>query len=325
MMWAPSRSVNRGAPAQWVQAALRLLPKATERGFTLVELLVTIAIISVLMCLLLPAVQQAREASRRMSCANNLKELGLGLHQFHDTHNAFPPGNVQGPYAPAGVYWNAAHGWAVFILPYIEQGPLYDSYHWDQSIGLPVNATVVACALNTFICPSTPERNRFDTTHGQFPMYGTRGACGDYAPTWSVAPALGGNDLRGVLVPMEMTALKDIIDGSSSTIMLTEDAGRPRLWHGGHAGPDQVVAGGPWAGFNTGITLTGSQPGGTSKPGPCALNCTNDHEFYSFHPGGANALFADGHVRFLKTGTNVGVLAALVTRAGTEIVSTTNY
>ena len=317
-------SADRDAPAQGVQTAHRFVADATKRGFTLVELLVTISVIAVLAGLLLPAVQQAREASRRISCCNNLKELGLGLHQFHDTHNAFPPGNVKGPYPPAGVYWMADHGWAVFILPYIEQNPLYDRYQWDQNLTSPGNQTVVACALNTFCCPSTPERNRFDWTHGTFPADGTKGACGDYAPTWSVAPVLGGNDLRGVLVPMQMTALKDIMDGSSSTIMLTEDAGRPRLWQGGYAGPDQAVAGGPWAGFNTGITLTGSQPGGGSKPGPCALNCTNDHEVYSFHVGGANAVFADGHLRFLKNGTNLRVLAALVTRAGMEIVSDTN-
>ena len=118
---------------------------------------------------------------------------------------------------------------------------------------------------------------------------------------------------------------KDIIDGTSSTIMLTEDAGRPRLWQGGHAGPDQAVPGGPWAGVQTGITLPGSQLDGATRPGPCALNCTNDHEVYSFHAGGANTVFADGHVQFLKRGTNLQILAALITRAGMEVVSSTSY
>ena len=87
------------------------------------------------------------------------------------------------------------------------------------------------------------------------------------------------------------------------------------------AGPEQGVTGGPWAGFETGITLEGSQPDGTSRPGPCAVNCTNDHEVYSFHTGGANAVFADGHVQFLKVGMDIRILARLITRAGGEVVS----
>jgi prepilin-type processing-associated H-X9-DG protein len=109
-------------------------------------------------------------------------------------------------------------------------------------------------------------------------------------------------------------------DGASSTLLLSEDAGRPRLWQAGTPGPDQAVAGGPWAGFETGIALKGSTANGTSQPGPCALNYSNDHEVYAFHTGGANAVFADGHVQFLKVGMSLRTLAALITRAGGEVV-----
>jgi prepilin-type processing-associated H-X9-DG protein len=223
---------------------------------------------------------------------------------------------VDPPYA----HWKVKHGWAVFILPYIEQQPLFNAYDWDQAAGARGNQDVVAHPLKNFWCPSAPEQDRYDSTHGLFPDYGGKGACGDYAPTWGVDPFLATGDSRGVLVPNCMTRLTDIQDGTSRTLLLTEDAGRPRLWQAGRAGHAQAVRGGPWAGFETGITLKGSQHDGISRPGPCALNCTNEHEVYSFHSRGANAVFADGSVHFLKAGMSIRVLAALVTRAGGEVV-----
>jgi prepilin-type processing-associated H-X9-DG protein len=115
------------------------------------------------------------------------------------------------------------------------------------------------------------------------------------------------------------------MDGTSNTILIAEDAGRPKLWQAGKAGPDQTLNGGPWDHYKGPIILQGSSFGGTVQPGRCALNCTNDHEVYAFHTGGANAVFADGHVRFLQVGMDIRILARLITRAGGEVVSDSDF
>jgi prepilin-type processing-associated H-X9-DG protein len=121
------------------------------------------------------------------------------------------------------------------------------------------------------------------------------------------------------------TRLADITDGTSQTILLTEDAGRPRLWQAGTAGPDQALEGGDWDHYKGSIILRGSTSDGTANPGRCALNCNNDREVYAFHPGGANAVFVDGSVHFLKRGMDIRVLARLITRAGGEVVSEIDF
>jgi prepilin-type N-terminal cleavage/methylation domain-containing protein len=313
------------SPNERGAAMPQFLTKARRHGYTLIELLVVIATIAVLISLLLPAVQKVREAANRMKCANNLRQLGLALHQFHDARGKFPPGQVQGPNPEAGVFWSTQHSWAVFILPYIEQQPLWALYRLDVMLYQPLNQDVVAKPLKNFWCPSAPEDRYY--TGGVFAANGTKGACGDYAPTYQVDPTLATGDYRGVLVPDSMTPMAAITDGTSNTILLTEDAGRPQLWRAGHAvpGADQAVNGGPWAGYHTGVILRGAQPDGTSWPGPCALNCTNDHEVYSFHTGGADAVFTEGSVRFLRANINIRILAALVTRAGGEVVSADDF
>jgi prepilin-type N-terminal cleavage/methylation domain-containing protein/prepilin-type processing-associated H-X9-DG protein len=293
-------------------------------GYTLIELLVVIAIIGVLIALLVPAVQKVREAANRLTCANHLKQLGLGLQSYHNVNKMFPPGNWAGP--PG-----RNHGWATFMLPYIEEQPLYNLYRWDLWSADLRNQPVVAHQLPVFQCPSVPEQDRY-MTFGAFQNNG-KGACGDYASTCSVDPILVAQsliapppaDYRGVLVPNQMTRIVQIKDGTSNTIMLTEDAGRPTLWQGDQAIQQQAVLGGPWQAYNNGIILKGSNYDGTGLWGPCAINCTNNREVYSFHPGGANAVFADGHVQFLRAGLSIQTLAALVTRAGAEQASAIDF
>ena len=308
-----------------------------RRAFTLIELLVVIAIIAVLIGLLLPAVQKVREAASRVKCQNNLKQIGLALHQFHDDHGKFPPGQAgEVQLLPPWILNLGPHyheGWAPFILKYIEEGNLERKYHWDLWSADPQNQEVVSHHLKIFQCPSAPEQNRFYT---DWPFNTTsppgRGACGDYGPTFGIDPnyvaILVNNDLiqqpgdfRGVLAPNDMANFNQIMDGTSNTIVVTEDAGRPALWRNGRRYQDQINNGAVWAGYNNGFYVHGSNSDGMGSWGPCAINCTNNREVYSFHPGGANAVFADGSVHFLSASMSLRTLAALATRAGGELPS----
>ncbi len=319
-----------------------LLTPARRHGFTLIELLVVIAIIAILIGMLLPAVQKVREAASRMKCANNLKQLGLAMHNYHDTLQTLPPAYVNkgGSYLSSG--FGFTHGWAPFLLPYIEQQTLSNLYRWDLPQYAPENQPVEASQLSIFQCPSAPEQDRYFTM-GPYAYFGTKGACGDYAIALGVNSVLARlgwvdsvGDYRGALTNTPTpalalcpapagTRLAALPDGASTTILLTEDAGRPRLWQASKAGLDQVLAGGPWNNFKGPIILQGSTFDGTSRPGQCALNCTNDGEVYAFHAGGANAVFADGHVCFLRVGMDIRIMARLMTRAGGEVVSDSDY
>jgi prepilin-type N-terminal cleavage/methylation domain-containing protein/prepilin-type processing-associated H-X9-DG protein len=294
-------------------------------AFTLIELLVVIAIIAVLIGLLLPAVQKVREAASRMSCRNNLKQIGLACHMYHDACGSFPPG---------GVFTSSVkHGWALFLLPYIEQDALAKLYHWDVLFNDPVNQPVVATPLKIVQCPSSPETARWVTAKESPPTwdYGGKGACGDYAGVRQIDLRLvdlglidrPANNL-GVMPLNDRTRFADITDGTSNTILITEDAGRPKAWRSG--GPVEGVysLNAAWATTQL-IEGAGSTADGSIKPGPCAINCTNDREVYSFHPGGANAVFADGSVHFLKASMSIRIFARLVTRAGGEAASADDF
>jgi prepilin-type N-terminal cleavage/methylation domain-containing protein/prepilin-type processing-associated H-X9-DG protein len=310
-----------------------------RRGFTLIELLVVIAIIAVLIGLLLPAVQMVRQAANRMQCANNLKQLGLALHNYHGDHNKFPPGAV----GPANDDPNLAglkhHALGTYLLPYVEQEQLARRYHWEVSWFDPPNQPAVKTQLPVWQCPSA-EANRIQdgslitVTPPPGNLFNGTAACGDYAGMSRVDPELArrglidppsgprdeGGHYEGVFPINRTTRLTDILDGTSHTIMMAECAGRPQLWQGRKPVPNVWLTGGPWASRGL-LWGRGAKGDGTAFYGKCAINCTNDREVYSFHPGGANVVFADGSVHFLNATIDIRVFARLATRAGGEVPS----
>ena len=258
-------------------------PSRTSRGFTLIELLVVIAIIAVLIALLLPAVQSAREAARRAACINNLKQIGLAMHNFESSRQVLPPtwaistALLKPPFQPADLTNLAIVGpdnyeppcpiqvgevcnnmidvqtWVTICLPYFEQGSLYNAYNIAQPFSAPVNTTFVGTQLSMMICPSSP--TGFRTAAYTDPLsqafYGANWsvllARGDYAVDdgvdsgWMDAnnvPHPAGVDTRGLLHGNVAPRIASITDGTSNTIMVSEDAGRPQFWLNGSLIPD---------------------------------------------------------------------------------------
>src|SRR5262249_48872783 len=283
-------------------------------GFTLVELLVVIAILSVLIGLLLPAVQKVREIAVRLQCQNNLKQLSLAcLHYVND----------KGKLPPCEVFWPYDTHWTALILTYIEQGPLASKYRYDRNWYDPENQAVYENQPRVFLCPAV--RGSRDAVSHRFGLL-------DYTPIYDVDPGL---IATGLLAPWNGDpdgAMKwdpsnripsSFPDGASTTILLAEDAGRPNLWHAGKLVGTIPDVGG-WGGNHL-INLDGASQDGSTIWGPCGVNCTNIPEIYSFHPGGANVSFADGHVVFLNQGIPIKALAALVTTNGEELVNASDY
>jgi prepilin-type N-terminal cleavage/methylation domain-containing protein/prepilin-type processing-associated H-X9-DG protein len=308
----------------WRRSGARLL-----RGFTLVELLVVIAIIGVLIALILPALQSSREASRTTHCANNLRQIGFALSQHHDAYGKFPAGWVQAPFTvPQGNVVQGGHGFGPFLLPFVEQAALAQIYRWDKRSQGPENQPVASTQLKVLQCPSAaPDRWVTALEDSLNYGYGGRGACGDYTGIREIDVSLIELDIvdepasnQGVLAKNYLTRMSDITDGASQTILVTESAGRPELWRAGQLVPDSYARNGAWVG-GTLIFGFGSTADGGTKPGPCAINCTNDHEAYSFHPHGVNAAMADGSGRLLRADIDIRVFALLVTRAGEEVAA----
>jgi prepilin-type N-terminal cleavage/methylation domain-containing protein/prepilin-type processing-associated H-X9-DG protein len=288
----------------------------TERaraGFTLIELLVVIAIIAVLIGLLLPAVQKVREAAARTKCANNLKQLGLGLHAYHDAIGGFPASKTTTP---------TTQNWVQFVLPYIEQDNLYRRYRFDRNWNDAAtndadpggaNQTVLALLL----CPSAPA-GRLGSRHRGITDYDAINQVHRPNPYVTSMPPSDPTWI-GVLGLNVNRRITDVTDGTSNTIMVAESAGRNHLWVMGK----MISTGGTtgaWANPDDTIVVWGFNPATKTFPGPCGVNCTNNHEVYAFHPGVANVLFADGSTRSLKAGLDVNILIALMTRASGEVI-----
>jgi prepilin-type N-terminal cleavage/methylation domain-containing protein len=320
-------------------------------AFTLVELLVVIAIIGVLVALLLPAVQAAREAARRMQCTNNLKQLGLSLHNFHDVNKRFPAADEELAASPStSSKWNCS--WMPRILPFIEQQSLYQLYrfdrHWTDATtnDHPTNGPIKK-NLKAFLCPSAPPRNTRPTN--------TNRGNTDYAattereypnPFLSAAQASAvkqgdsnfigilGHDVLLTVKPLAMRPanrrMATITDGTSNTFLLAECAGRNTYWWMGQR-QAKNAANGPWAAPAARLQIGGCSPSNRNYPqsnnvaGPRAVNCINHKEIYAFHPSGACVVMADGSVRFVSTNLSINVAYALLTRDRGETIVSTDF
>ena len=306
-----------------------------RRGFTLIELLVVIAIIAVLIALLLPAVQAAREAARRAQCANNLKQMGLALHNYHDVVGAFPPGYLSRP-GLDGDNTGPGWGWAALSLPQIEQSPLFNSVNFSLAIEAPANQTSRLTKVNTFICPTdasfAPQFTVVDdstsgTTLGA-PICDV--ASSDYVGcfgTGDVSDVPGRDRGEGLFFRNRSVRIAEVVDGTSQTIAVGEKSQNlaRATWTGAvsHAAVPitelQAEDGlSPEGGAALVLSHTGELDGPNSKP-------AHADQFWSRHPGGAQFTFADGSVRFLKEKRPLALFRSLATRQGGEVLSADSY
>jgi prepilin-type N-terminal cleavage/methylation domain-containing protein len=311
-------------------------------GFTLIELLVVIAIIAILIGLLLPAVQKVREAAARSKCQNNLKQLGLALHNYQSVTGYFPPGALRSPntgtvgpfYKKFGVTANGIrHSWSIFVLPYLEQNALAQQYNINVDWADATHDAVRETPLAVMICPSTPgSPPRFNIKTVTTPGGGTtsrtvRSAASDYAPNNGYAVELETNgladvavDRTGVLKVNAAYSIPEIADGTSNTLMLSEDAGRPDRWQAGKLIKVNGQTDGGWADHDNEFIVHGFSADGATNPGlPCHTNCTNSNEVYSFHTAGANHVFADGSVHFIRASMDIRLFVKFITRIGNDV------
>jgi prepilin-type N-terminal cleavage/methylation domain-containing protein len=289
---------------------MNIRPRWTKNGFTLIELLVVIAIIAILIALLLPAVQQAREAARRTQCKNNLKQIGLALHNYHDTFGKFPPSEVhtRAFLDESNSDWGDSTGkWQLFLLPYIEQANIYSKIDFTKrydDASAPGNLDALSQVYTAYLCPSNPvnlkNEGRFQIMH-YFAVWGSQDPPGGRARMkWAIGDAsnIGG---RGIMYYNSDTDMGDITDGTSNTLAIGEVRGyQPRCRN---AMTDIV----DWRGMRWEISTSTLLPinaieartdCAAGQAGTCS-GCRWEN-MASFHVGGTQALLADGAVRFLS-------------------------
>lgn len=348
---------------------------AHRRGFTLIELLVVIAIIGVLIALLLPAVQAAREAARRVQCTNNLKQIGLGVMNYESANGALPPslvlsGSLSG--STPTVSWT--NGWSAHarVLPFMEQGPMFNSINFNMAYGNPENTTVGGMSLSVFLCPSEVKPQPKPTTLNQTGVNSYGFNMGDWFIWGGYDSQFGGQGNRGAFGPNRSRKLADFIDGTSGTLLAAEvKTYQPRLDNcpsSNLTNPAQIPLPAPmimspvdavpeyvgsctqkltghteWvdgkaaeSGFTTawppnfkvivpgsdGIPLDMDFVTASEKAGLLTFGAINSR---SYHPGGVNALFGDGSVKFIKNSINGITWRGLGTLGGGEVISSDAY
>ena len=303
-----------------------------RRGFTLIELLVVIAIIAVLIALLLPAVQQAREAARRTQCKNNLKQIGLAMHNYHDSHNQFPVGSLYN------------HNWRVSVLPMMDQAAAYNKLSFENggfSGGTTdVNTPVLkGWKLAAFVCPSSPlqpNQNLFGWNPNNYQVHHYAAVGGAYNTPY-------GNCLNwyGVMCdngPLEVNVkhgLSDITDGSSNVMIVAEQSNKvawsgspdwnfpdgktqgPSGFGGGWGGPGDVES--STNEYNSGVSgMSVVQSGPNASCGDffaCAVVYIASNNLASAHTGGIHVLMGDGAVRFVSDNIDLTLFKFLAMRA----------
>jgi prepilin-type N-terminal cleavage/methylation domain-containing protein len=286
-----------------------------SRAFTLVELLVVIAIIGILIALLLPAVQAAREAARRTQCGNNLKQLALAQHNYHDTFGSFSSGYIRGPWA--GSSNHECWGWHVLIMPFIEQKPLWDlldskSYTLEHVCALanskvPDPVATLQTEVPAFICPSdSNDRIAHANRHFGGGVGTSAGGLGNWRPGLTTYLGCRGtrqnpqstNDCNGVLFYDSKIRFRDIKDGTTNTFMIGERDTyqcRSGAWPG-----VRNPQGGGSRGIWTSVGHGRSRLNETNPPIPWGNNRGCGEGFSSEHPGGAHFAMSDGSVRFIS-------------------------
>jgi prepilin-type N-terminal cleavage/methylation domain-containing protein/prepilin-type processing-associated H-X9-DG protein len=324
-------------------------------AFTLIELLVVIAIIAILIGLLLPAVQQVRAAAARMKCTSNLKQIGLALHNYHDSVGSFPPGYVDGNTNPDSTPDNdvgPGWGWASFLLPYVEQGAVYKQINFSQGVGIGSNTAISQLPLAIYQCPSDSLQQAFPVYDSSFSNPIATVAHGNYVGCngWEECFNNAGGDAQGggadglsggfgqagdgLFYRNSHNSIANVTDGLSNTIFVGERSSNhsPSTWTG-------AVTGGRCPAWMA------TQPPSpySTPPGPAYDNADYDEAlvlahcnathvpsadfpiydpdtFYSMHsPSGANFLFGDGSVHFLSSSIDPNTYQYLSTIAGGEV------